>query len=157
MKRSSMKSAARNSPRLLVPTSTFFGQNPNQRSFEGFIATIQTKSLLWKRTRDAALTITMSGICPRLWLQPSPFRQLGRLQVFLPEGRAYMNVQLFQDGVANINETVRRARLDDDNIARRHFPDFATHEDAPPAFLNEGNLIVLVRVKRSASARLCFD
>lgn len=78
-------------------------------------------------------------------------------KVRLNESRAGVDINLTQNRVPRINETVWRVCRDDDNAAGLHFARFITDGDGGATFNRERNLDVRMRVQRRALAGLGVD
>ena len=68
-----------------------------------------------------------------------------------------MNVELLQGFFTNVDEAVRRPRLDDDDVTRCCFADVVSDDHAGASLLHQDDFVVFVHVQRSATPRLRFD
>ena len=68
-----------------------------------------------------------------------------------------MDINLTQNRVPRVNETVRRVCRDDDNPAGLHFARFISDSDGGATFNRERNFDIRMRVQRRALAGLGVD
>ena len=67
-----------------------------------------------------------------------------------------MNVDLFQDSVADVDKSVGRLRFHNKNVTWSGFMDRIANHNTGAALLHQDNLVIFVEMQRRTPSRLRF-